>query len=39
MESGGFPEVLRLDRLMHCNVQQGYLDVVALREVVERHAV
>ena len=39
MESGGFPEVIGLERPMRRNILQGYLDVVILRDVVERHSV
>lgn len=36
---GGFPEVQGLDDEMRRHVLQGYLDVVILRDVVERHHV
>ena len=39
MESGGFPEVLGLDKPTRRNILQGYLDVVILRDVVERHSI
>jgi len=39
LESGGFPEVLGLDTATRNRVLQDYLDVVILRDVIERHSV
>ena len=39
LECGGFPEVQSLDAEHRRRILQGYLDVVILRDVVERHAV
>ena len=36
---GGFPEVQGLEAHLHRRVLQEYLDVVLLRDVVERHAI
>ena len=38
-ESGGFPEVQGLDAALRRRVLQDYVDVVILRDVVERHGV
>lgn len=37
--TGGFPEVQTLDDRMRVRVLQEYVDVVILRDVVERHAI
>ena len=39
LDVGGFPEVQSLDRSMRIRVLQSYLDVVILRDIVERHRV
>lgn len=39
LSRGGFPEVLRLNADLHRQVLQNYLDVVLLRDVIERYAV
>jgi len=38
-ESGGFPEVQKLDRDLQIEVLQGYIDSVLLKDIVERHKV
>lgn len=37
LEVGGFPEVQRCELELWRNVLQGYVDVVLLRDVIERH--
>jgi len=39
LETGGFPEVLHLERDLRVAVLQGYLDSVILKDVIERHQV
>ncbi len=39
MRVGGFPEVQGLDDRMRVRVLQDYIDVVVLRDVIERHGV
>lgn len=39
LETGGFPEVQRLEASLRHQVLGNYIDVVILRDVVERHAV
>lgn len=39
LTQGGFPEVQSLDRELSRQVLQGYVDVVLLRDVVERHSI
>jgi uncharacterized protein len=39
METGGFPEVQSLETSLRHEVLRNYLDVVILRDVVERHGV
>ncbi|MBI4792013.1 MAG: ATP-binding protein [Deltaproteobacteria bacterium] len=39
LETGGFPEVLNLDRNLRVEVLQGYIDSVILKDVIERHRV
>ncbi len=39
LETGGFPEVLNLDRTLRMEVLQGYIDSVILKDVIERHRV
>jgi hypothetical protein len=39
LTEGGFPEVQGLDRDLSRQVLQSYVDVVVLRDVIERHAV
>jgi predicted AAA+ superfamily ATPase len=36
---GGFPEVQGIDAALHRRVLQDYLDVVLLRDIVERHGI
>ncbi|MDP2826944.1 MAG: ATP-binding protein, partial [Sulfuritalea sp.] len=39
LTTGGFPEAQNLDRRDRHELLQGYVDVVMLRDVIERHAV
>lgn len=39
LESGGFPEVQRVDATMRRCILQEYIDVAVLRDVIERHGV
>jgi predicted AAA+ superfamily ATPase len=39
LETGGFPEVQRLDAPTRRQVLRDYVDIVLLRDVIERHAV
>lgn len=39
LETGGFPEVVNLDRNLRVEVLQGYIDSVILKDVIERHRV
>ncbi len=36
---GGFPEIYRYDELEHYTILQEYIDLVILRDVIDRHAV
>ena len=36
-QTGGFPEVLELDRQLRIKIHQEYLDAVLFRDLVERH--
>ena len=39
LETGGFPEVLNLDRNLRLEVLQGYIDSVIFKDVIERHRI
>lgn len=39
LHAGGFPEVQGLEEALHRRVLQDYLDVVLLRDIVERHGI
>ena len=39
LETGGFPEVQKLDRNLRIEVLQSYIDSVLLKDIIERHMV
>jgi uncharacterized protein len=39
LNTGGFPEVQKLDRNIRTEVLQGYIDSVLMKDVIERHKV
>ena len=39
LEVGGFPEAQELTKPERCELLQGYVDVVLLRDVIERHGI
>lgn len=39
LQEGGFPEVLNLEQEYRIKILQGYVDIVTLRDVIERHQI
>lgn len=39
LETGGFPEVQKIDKNLRIEILQGYIDSVLLKDVIERHKV
>ena len=39
LETGGFPEVQKLDRALRIEILQGYIDSVLLKDIIERYGV